>query len=343
MRVKIKIRDLNPNPHRDWEEFQLDKGIVEMLKSSIQETFFWENVIGRKVNGKVQIAYGHHRLQALRELYPKGDKMFSIPVYPLDDEQMFIIMARENETGKNLTIPNIDLTVKKAKEFLEANSEIHRKYSEKLHKEVGYVAISRFLKWDVTRVKIASERLAGYKGKGGMPPLLDKEAIESLPSERASQDFVRAVKSTQASPKTQRTVAKKIVKSRSKKDTEEGAITGRYRIEAELHEEEHGDVEKAREVRRKLEEKERRQQFENYLTQVKDKADSLRRSLTVLMEYKDILLSEHYQKSKESQEFVYAMGELFNTFRILMIKKGKEVDLVESFKLLVESKEEAKK
>lgn len=340
--MKVKIRDLEPNPHRGWEEFRLHRQTVDMLKDSIQETFFWENMIGRQVNGKIQIAYGHHRLQALRELYPNGNKAFDIPIYPLDDEQMFIIMARENETGKNLTIPNIDLTVKKAKEFLEANPEIHKKYSATLHKEVGYVAISRFLKWDITRVKIASERLAGYEGKGGMPPLLDKEAVESLPSERASQDFVKAVKWTGASKETQKKVAKKIVVSRTKKDTEEGAIAGRYRIEEELHKEEHGDEEKAREAQRKFDEKERRQQFEYYLIQVKDKAESLKRNLLILMEYKDILLSKHYQKSKEGQDFVYAMVELFNSFGILM-DTAKKVDLVESFKLLVESKKRNKK
>ena len=338
--MKVKVKDLVPNHHRGWEEFQLDRVTVDMLKNSIQETFFWENVIGRVVNGKVEIAYGHHRLQALRELYPNGNKMFNVSVYPLDDEKMFIIMARENETGKNLTIPNIDLTVKKAKEFLEANPEVHRKYSEKVHKVAGFVAISRFLKWNITRVKIASERLDGYEDKGGTTPLLDRQAVESLPSERTSQDFVRAVKSTQASRKTQRKVAEKIVKSRAKEHTEEGAIIGKYRIEAEMHKEEYGDEEKAREERRKLEEKERRQQFENYLTQVKDKTDSLRRTLTDLLPFQDVLLSPHYHKSEEGQAFVYAMAELFNTFRILM--GTDKADLVESFKLLV-SKKEAKK
>lgn len=324
--MKVKIKDLEPNPFREWENFQLHRPTVEMLKDSIQETFFWENLIGRKNNGKFELGYGHHRLQALRELYPEGNKMFDIPIYPLNDEQMFIIMARENETGKSLTISNIDLTVKKAKEFLEANPEIHRKYSEKLHKEVGYVAISRFLKWDITRVKTASERLSGYEGKGGMPSLLDKEAVESLPSERATHDFVRAVKWTGANKEIQKKVAKKIVESREKKDTEEGAIAGKYRIEREMFEEEHGEDQKKKEETLKKEREEERKQFEYYLTTLANKGRSLWHGLINLLEFRDILLSAHYQKSREAQDFVYWMAESFSVFRLLMgqDKQGKK-------------------
>lgn len=334
--MKVKVKDLVPNHHRGWEEFQLDRVTVDMLKNSIQETFFWENVIGRVVNGKVEIAYGHHRLQALRELYPNGNKMFNVSVYPLDDEKMFIIMARENETGKNISIPNIDLTVRKAKAFLEANPEIHRKHSEKPHKKAGSLAISRFLKWDDTRVKYSMERIVGYADNGDMAPLLDKEAVQSLPLERTARDFVKAVKDVKPSKETQRKVAKKIVESR-KKDTEEGAIAGRYRIEEELHKEEHGDAEVVQKAKDKADRHLRRMQFENYLTQVKDKTDSLRRTLTDLLPFQDVLLSPHYQKSEEGQAFVYAMAELFNTFRILM--GTDKADLVESFKLLVSNKE----
>jgi len=333
--MKIKVKDLIPNHHRGWGEFQLDRVIVDMLKNSIQETFFWENVIGRVVNGKVEIAYGHHRLQALRELYPNGNKIFNVSVYPLDDEEMFIIMARENETGKNLSITNIDLTVKKAKDFLEDNPKIAKKYGMSRRTGVGREIISRFLSWEMTRVMRSLERQFGEISSD-----LDRKAVESMPTEAAATDFVYAVKDAKPSKETQRKVAKKILESREKKDTEEGAITGRYRIEEELHKEEHGDSEATQRAKEKADREFKRMQLENYLMTVKDKANSLRRTLTDLLPFQDVLLSPHYQKSEEGQAFVYAMAELFNTFRILM--GTDKADLVESFKLLV-SKKEAKK
>ena len=35
---------------------------IESLAKSINQTGFWDNILARKKNGKIQIAYGHHRL-----------------------------------------------------------------------------------------------------------------------------------------------------------------------------------------------------------------------------------------------------------------------------------------
>lgn len=308
--MKVKIKDLQPNPHRGWEEFQLHRPTVEMLKDSILETFFWENVIGRQVNGKVQIAYGHHRLQALRELYPKGNKMFSIAVYPLDDEQMFIIMARENETGKNLTIPNIDLTVKKAKEFLEDNPKIAKKYGKIQTREnipfFGVDIISRFLAWDEHRVRFSLERLQS--------DIVDKEAVESMPTEAAAHDFVRAVKEIKATPEIQKKVAKKIVESRNK-DSEEKSIVGETAIKAELLEEKHGFQQ-----RKKEEEK----TFENFLHDCRKKTDSLKSDFKMILKYKEEFESDFYNRTFEKWDLLVSIKHLIFYAQKLMKGDGNE-------------------
>lgn len=308
--MKVKIKDLQPNPHRGWEEFQLHRPTVEMLKDSILETFFWENVIGRQVNGKVQIAYGHHRLQALRELYPKGNKMFSIAVYPLDDEQMFIIMARENETGKNLTIPNIDLTVKKAKEFLEANLSIAKKHGYQEGKGIiGKRTISNFLGWDEFRVQNSLERQRGIDETH-----LDKEAVESMPTELAARDFVRAVKKIKASPQIQKKVAKKIVESRNK-DSEEKSIVGETAIKAELLEEKHGF-----ERRKKEEEK----TFEKFLHDCRKKTDSLKSDFKMILKYKEEFESDFYNRTFEKWDLLVSIKHLIFYAQKLMKGDGNE-------------------
>jgi len=350
--MKVKIKDLHPNPFRDIKNYPIDQEKVESLARSINQTGFWDNILARKSNGKVEIAYGHHRLVVLkRDCSPEF--VVDIPVKDLDDATMIRIMANENDESWGLIPAIIHETVRVAYEYLSFSFDKKRKrYGKKsgLHREVfdglsepkaGEAKLSVIAwqvadwlggNWTEDRVYHSLDRL-GLIEKGD----LDKESVESMPTEQAARDFTAAVKETKPSKETQKKVAKKIVKSRTKEHTEEGAITGKYRMETEMHEEEHGDEEKVQEAKRKLDEKARRQQFENYLTQVTDKAESLKRNLLVLMEYKEFLLSKHYQQSREGQNFVYAMVELFNSFGILM-GTGKDVDLVESFKLLVESK-----
>jgi len=340
--MKVKIKDLEPNPFRDMKNYPINSEKIESLKNSINQTGFWDNILARKNNDKIQIAYGHHRFIVLQRNF-KPDHIIDIPVRNLDDATMIKIMANENMQNWTVTPAIIDETIKTTREFLFKNPEIVRELDTSTHKEkrgfdkskpIGAVIITKFLgeNWKMDWVSSSLLRLRMVEEDE-----LDKKAIDSMPSPGAARDFVEAVKWSKPSKETQKKVAKKIVDSR-KGESETKGIYGKYRIEEEMFEEEHGEEARKREGKRRLEEEERRRQFEYYLIQVKEKAESLKRSLVSLLEYKDILLSDYYQKSKEGQDFIYAMANLFDTFRILMIKKGKESDLIESFKLLIESK-----
>jgi ParB-like chromosome segregation protein Spo0J len=65
------------------------------LVASIGQTGFWDNILARKKDDQIQIAYGHHRLAALRQCMKPNDTV-DIPVKPLDDATMLKIMANEN-------------------------------------------------------------------------------------------------------------------------------------------------------------------------------------------------------------------------------------------------------
>lgn len=280
--MKVKIKDLEPNPFREWENFQLNKGIVEMLKNSIQETFFWENMIGRKNNGKLEIAYGHHRLKALRELYPDGEKEFNIPIYPLNDEQMFIIMARENETGKNLTIPNIDLTIKKAKEFLENNPEIAKKYAQKIDEGIGIRTLMKFLGWSFDRIRYSLDRVKCVTETR----LIDKEAVESMPTEKAAQRFVSAIKKTGLKDKeAQKRVAERIIEEED--FSEEG-------IRYEALEEK---------IRPGEERKEKEKEFTTFIEECSKLINILNKKLDVLIDFKSDFDSTYYKNTFARFEF----------------------------------------
>lgn len=94
--MKVKLKDVHPNPFRNMERYPIHRQKILQLKNSIQSTDFWDNIVARKrKGGGIEIAYGHHRLAALNELY-SGTKEFNWIVRDLDDDEMLKIMAHEN-------------------------------------------------------------------------------------------------------------------------------------------------------------------------------------------------------------------------------------------------------
>ena len=94
--MKIAVKDLLPNPFRHMERYPISREKVDQLKVSIKATEFWDNLVVRKApdnHGKFELAYGHHRLHALKEL--KHDEI-DIPVRSLDNNAMALMMAHEN-------------------------------------------------------------------------------------------------------------------------------------------------------------------------------------------------------------------------------------------------------
>ena len=91
----VAIKDIKPNPFRHLDRYPINEEKVETLRESIRTTEFWDNIVARKANGSVEIAYGHHRLKALRLEYDEDHKV-NLIIRNLDDGTMIQIMAREN-------------------------------------------------------------------------------------------------------------------------------------------------------------------------------------------------------------------------------------------------------
>ena len=187
--MKLQIKQINPNPYRDMENYPINREKVEALKASIEQTGFWDNILARPKKGKkfklpidgigelviygepiVELAYGHHRLTALREVL-KPEDTIDIPVKDLDDSTMIKIMANENmDEWKTETIV-IDETVRVAKKFLNEHPEYMPEKPKKYNSpqlgvaEKGYqdnplaFQIAKFLNWNETRVYHSLQRL----------------------------------------------------------------------------------------------------------------------------------------------------------------------------------------
>jgi len=117
--MKVKLRDLVPNPFRDMANYPIDRKKIESLKQSIEQTGFWDNILTRKVGDKYQIAYGHHRLTVLNLLFD-GDYEISISVKDLSDWDMLLIMGNENRNAYKSSATATLEFVEKARTRLDA-------------------------------------------------------------------------------------------------------------------------------------------------------------------------------------------------------------------------------
>lgn len=94
--MKFALKDVVPNPFRDLQRFPLQQRKVSKLVESIRKSGWWENIVGRVVDGKFQAGHGHHRIAALRVLYKSTDQ-FEFIVKEKTDAEMIQMMALEND------------------------------------------------------------------------------------------------------------------------------------------------------------------------------------------------------------------------------------------------------
>src|SRR5215831_3215299 len=93
--MQFLVGEIKPNPFRHIDRYPIKAEKVTALRESLRTTGFWDNVVGRVRDGSPEIAYGHHRLAALKAEYGAKEKVELI-IRDLSDEQMLQIMAREN-------------------------------------------------------------------------------------------------------------------------------------------------------------------------------------------------------------------------------------------------------
>lgn len=153
--MKIGLSELNPNPFKKFiNGGKLDKARIELLKESIKKDGFWDNVICRKVDGKYEIAYGHHRLEAAKQELGK-DYVVDIPVKSLTDEMMVRILGNENAMqNEEYAIYQVD-QVLLAKKWLEGTVQPVDSSKPTHKQEVGVREISAFLgekNWSKSKV-----------------------------------------------------------------------------------------------------------------------------------------------------------------------------------------------
>ena len=227
----IQVKDILPNPFRNMDTYPIDRQKVEALKTSISDTDFWDNLLARPhptKPRKVQLAFGHHRLIALKEL---GIKEIEFPVRNLDDATMIKVMANENmedwKTNLGVVVETVsaakdflDSELSKAKSFKTLNESIKRlvdKHNfDKIKKEgVGQTTILKFLgeNWKQWTIQEALAILKDVE-KG----VLALEAAQIFPNVHQASEFRKTVREIKADLKDQIRLAKNLEAKWSQSD-----------------------------------------------------------------------------------------------------------------------------
>jgi hypothetical protein len=92
---RVPLSDIDPNPMRQLDVYPFKEKKIEVLRKSIREVGLWEGVIGRVVGNRVEIAFGHHRVEAARREFDPFVQI-NVIIRNLTDEQMVQFMGREN-------------------------------------------------------------------------------------------------------------------------------------------------------------------------------------------------------------------------------------------------------
>ena len=105
----IQLSKIRPNPFRQIDKYPICRDKVDALRRSFKKTGFWGNIVARERNGFFEIAYGHHRLVALKE-----EKVAEVDliIKKLTNDDMIRIMASENMTAWGTSAGVIQETIR---------------------------------------------------------------------------------------------------------------------------------------------------------------------------------------------------------------------------------------
>jgi hypothetical protein len=199
--MKVQLRQLTPNPFRNLPEYPIDKGKVKTLAKSIEATTFWDNILARpdpeNVN-KFQIAYGHHRLIALHQVFGTNSRHeIDIPIRELTDALMLKIMANENAKDWEMNTAVILETVKAARNFLKTHpkDEAVRSAPQEDRQVFSFLGDSCF---SLAMIESALATLAAIEGINGHPAAVSEKAVKAIKEPTKAFEFVAAVKKAAA-------------------------------------------------------------------------------------------------------------------------------------------------
>ena len=122
--MKIKISDLKPNPFKkNISKGELNREQIDKIKANIKELGFFGSLPVFKKEDKIYLIAGHHRLQALKEVYGK-DFEVKVEVEDYNEDQVFRGMVIENLTQRGRDFDETSENIQAVEDYLKEHKEI---------------------------------------------------------------------------------------------------------------------------------------------------------------------------------------------------------------------------
>lgn len=216
--TSVKLSEIMDNPHRNPESYVYDEAKIAALMESIGDTSFWENLLARKTkDGIIQLAYGHHRLQALKKLVTEGMveyetiKLNIRPDTQLTNERMLKIFAQENKDDWGENPQNLCMTVLQLQAHLEGLVRASKDKDQFL-KKIGDVGALRVDDRSFTRMKnngVGASIIAQFLGDTWSRQTI-QDALQVLEKDEATFKLAQKLPSVTLANRFQKLVTKDV-------------------------------------------------------------------------------------------------------------------------------------
>jgi ParB-like chromosome segregation protein Spo0J len=212
----VQLSAIEPNPYRHFEKYQLSEEKIQGLINSYANSGFWDGSIQArphpKKQGKYQIAFGHHRIEAAKRV---NIEQVGLVVANRTNADMLKMMADENReefrSDARVTVETLAAVIEAADHGeIELEPVDPRTRKDNLHVTPR----------GVTYTSITVARFLGWTKKGGTEPTsacwsafqtyLMRESMEkALDSIPAGQRSERAIETVRGAAYAARKAAEK--------------------------------------------------------------------------------------------------------------------------------------
>ena len=132
--MKLKLSELKPNPFKKQiSKGNLNKEQVNKIKANIKELGFFDSLPIFKKEDKYYLVAGHHRLQALKEIYGKEHEV-EVTLNNYNEDQVFKGMVIENITQRTNDFMELNENIVAIESYLNTKPEILSKLRESRNK-----------------------------------------------------------------------------------------------------------------------------------------------------------------------------------------------------------------
>lgn len=122
--MKIKLSELNPNPFkREISKGKLNREQIDTIKSNLKKLGFMGALPVFKKDKSFYLVAGHHRLQALKEIY--GNKFeVEVEVHNYNEDQVFRGMVIENLTQRGQRFDETSQNIQAVEDYLKKHPDV---------------------------------------------------------------------------------------------------------------------------------------------------------------------------------------------------------------------------